>query len=221
MKLVGAVAFATITHGTATNVPIEDCKSEYAAFLKKFPEKRGSSEKYANFCSTLDRVNKHNSGNGAAWSMSINEFSDRSDDEKAVLLGWDMRNNSKEFPTFEADTQMATLASVDHRSKMPAVKNQQHCGSCWAFSAIDVVDFFGGSHSEEELVDCYEKSCQGSDPRLALQYLSQKGVASESGYRYTASSGRASQCHHFTPVAKVSNVQGVSGASSIASALQR
>merc|ERR1711907_528883 len=134
---------------TAKGTSNSECDTEYAAFLKSFPQKVPSADRKANFCSNFDRIAKHNSGN-AQWSMGVNEFSD-----------W-------------------VASGVDHRSKMPAVKNQKSCGSCWAFSAIDVVDFFGGSHSEEELIDCFKGSCQGSDPRLALQYLSQKGVASGS-----------------------------------------
>merc|ERR1711907_467488 len=147
-------------------------------------------------------------------------FSDWSDDERAVLLGWDMTHGDTKLPAFEADPSDLVASGVDHRSKMPAVKNQKSCGSCWAFSAIDVVDFFGGSHSEEELIDCFKGSCQGSDPRLALQYLGQKGVASESAYSYTAGSGHAGRCHPYKSVAHVSNVQAVNGASRIVSALQ-
>jgi len=200
-------------------VATQDCQNEYQSFLQAYPNKVPSPEGYASFCRNLEAVEKHNSAN-SGWSMGINEFSDWTDDEKAVLLGWDMSDSSTELTTFKVDPSEEVRAGVDWRSKMPAVKNQKGCGSCWAFSAIDVVDFFGGSHSEEELVDCYKGSCAGGDPRAAMQYLSQKGVASESAYPYTAGSGHASTCHHFTPIARVSNVQGVSGASSIASALQ-
>jgi len=200
-------------------VTTQGCQKDYESFLKAYPDKTPSPESYANFCANMQVIEKHNSGN-AGWSMGINEFSDWTDDEKAVLLGWDMTDNSTELATFEAEPSDALSAGVDWRSKMPAVKNQKHCGSCWAFSTIDVVDFFGGSHSEEELVDCYKRSCAGGDPRAAMRYLSQRGVASESAYPYTAGSGHAGSCHQFTPTAKVSNVQGVSGASSIVSALQ-
>merc|ERR1712100_560203 len=196
-----------------------ECDTEYAAFLKSFPQKVPSANRKANFCSNFDRIAKHNSGN-AQWSMGANEFSDWSDDEQAVLLGWDVTLNDTKLPAFEADPSDAVAAAVDYRSKMPAVKNQKHCGSCWAFSAIDVVDFFGGSHSEEELIDCFGRSCRGNDPQRALQYLSQHGVASESAYGYTAGSGHAGQCKKFQSVASVSNVRAVSGASSIVSALQ-
>lgn len=200
-------------------VATPECENEYAAFLKAFPQKVPSPEGYANFCTNLDRIHKHNSGN-AAWSMGTNEFSDWSDDEQAVLLGWDVTLDDTKLPAFEADPSDAVAAAVDYRSKMPPVKNQKHCGSCWAFSAIDVVDFFGGSHSEEELIDCFGRSCRGNDPQRALQYLSQHGVASESAYGYTAGSGQAGQCKKFQSVASVSNVRAVSGASSIVSALQ-
>merc|ERR1712216_738373 len=205
--------------GTGKGASNSECDTEYAAFLKSFPQKVPSADRKANFCSNFDRIAKHNSGN-AQWSMGVNEFSDWSDEEQAVLLGWDVTLNDTKLPAFEADPSDLVASGVDHRSKMPAVKNQKSCGSCWAFSAIDVVDFFGGSHSEEELIDCFKGSCQGSDPRLALQHLGQKGVASESAYSYTAGSGHAGRCHPFRSVAHISKVQAVNGASRIVSALQ-
>jgi C1A family cysteine protease len=201
-------------------VATQDCEKEYQSFLKAYPNKVPSPEGYASFCANLEVIKTHNSAN-AAWSMGVNEFSDWTDDEKAVLLGWNVNDTITDVPAFESELSMELSTAVDWRSRMPAIKNQKSCGSCWAFSSIDVVDFFGGSHSEEELVDCYKGSCAGGDPRAAMQYLSRKGVASESAYPYTAGSGRAGQCHNFSPTARVSNVQGVSGASSIASALQR
>ena len=176
-------------------VATQDCQNEYQSFLQAYPNKVPSPEGYASFCRNLEAVEKHNSAN-SGWSMGINEFSDWTDDEKAVLLGWDMSDSSTELTTFKVDPSEEVRAGVDWRSKMPAVKNQKHCGSCWAFSTIDVVDFFGGSHSEEELVDCYKGSCAGGDPRAAMQYLSQKGVASESAYPYTAGSGHHRHNQH-------------------------
>merc|ERR1719375_1790432 len=129
-----------------------------------------------------------------------------------------MKYNNSELPAFES-VKHELSASVDWRSRMPAVKNQGHCGSCWAFSAIDVVDFMaGGSHSEQQLVDCSgDDGCGGGWPAHALKYLSRAGSASESGYAYKASGG---SCHSFHSVATVSHIQSVSGASNIASALQ-
>merc|ERR1711976_459018 len=100
-----------------------DCEKEYKAFLEAYPEKKPSPEGYANFCSNLGVIEKHNSAN-AGWSMGVNEFSDWTDDEKKMLLGWDMTGKDMELSDFRADPSEEMAAGVDWRSTMPAVKNQ-------------------------------------------------------------------------------------------------
>ena len=75
---------------------------------------------------------------------------------------------------------------------MPAPKNQGQCGSCWTFSATDVTDFYGGSHSEQQVLDCTPKGnsgCSGGVNIYALQYVASAGAMSESSYPYKASKG--------------------------------
>ena len=87
--------------------------------------------------------------------------------------------------------------SVDWRSKMPAIKNQGSCDSCWTFSTQDVTDFYGGSHSEQQVLDCSSygsygpcgNGCNGGNPTCAVQYLASKGAMSESSYPYKSKKG--------------------------------
>merc|ERR1712107_9652 len=81
------------------------------------------------------------------------------------------------------------------------VKNQEQCGSCWAFATvanIEGVNFVKTqklvSLSEQELVDCDRKSdqgCQGGLPSNAYEYLisTKTGLEAESKYPYTARDG--------------------------------
>jgi cathepsin F/cysteine peptidase B len=88
------------------------------------------------------------------------------------------------------------------------VKDQGQCGSCWAFSATEVVEsaniFAGVGKSTgpilgpEEIVDCDRSmsGCNGGDPRQALDWVtSTGGLEMESSYPYTAGqSGRSGSC---------------------------
>lgn len=79
------------------------------------------------------------------------------------------------------------------------VKNQKHCGSCWAFSSTGALE---GQHfiktkqlvslSEQNLVDCVLKSagCSGGSMDTAFEYVTQnKGIDTEQSYAYEQQNG--------------------------------
>merc|ERR1711998_543999 len=104
---------------------------------------------------------------------------------------------------------------------MPPVKNQGHCGSCWTFSAIDVVDFlYGKSHSEQQLLDCSgEGSCDGGNHESALKWLTSHDSTTESEYPYK---GKVGSCKKVKGGDEVANVRSVSASdSALASATSR
>ena len=63
-------------------------------------------------------------------------------------------------------------ANVDYRNKLPPIKNQLGCGSCWAFSAVAALEYQYAKAkgrivplSEQQLVDCVYKEYEPShDP---------------------------------------------------------
>jgi len=81
------------------------------------------------------------------------------------------------------------------------VKNQEQCGSCWAFATVANIEGAGFvankkllSLSEQELVDCDKTSdsgCQGGLPQNAyVDMIKNKlGLESESAYPYVARDG--------------------------------
>jgi C1A family cysteine protease len=86
------------------------------------------------------------------------------------------------------------------RGKTTPVKNQQQCGSCWAFSATETIEsamLMAGRQpaigSPQQIVDCdtNDSGCNGGDPAEAMQWIIQVGGQdTESCYPYTAQDGR-------------------------------
>jgi cathepsin L len=72
------------------------------------------------------------------------------------------------------------------------VEHQGLCGSCWAFAAKGVVEAVLRRHnittpvSAQQMVDCSKEDggCDGGWPKAALDYLKDKGFASERNYEY-------------------------------------
>ena len=79
------------------------------------------------------------------------------------------------------------------------IKNQGHCGSCWAFSATGSMEgaWFKNSTklvslSEQNLVDCDKKSlgCKGGNMELAFEYVIKTGgIDTEKSYPYKGVNG--------------------------------
>ncbi|CAL5071941.1 unnamed protein product [Urochloa decumbens] len=121
-------------------------------------------------------------------------------------------NNSEEAPN-----------RVDWRTKgaVTPVKDQKQCGSCWAFAAVASIE---GVHkiktgrlvslSEQEIVDCdrgrNDHGCKGGYPSHAMAWVARnRGLTTESDYRYTGGQGQCRRNKLRHHAARISGVQAV------------
>lgn len=150
----------------------------------------------------LLKIKEHNAKN-LSWTMGVNKFADLTGDEFKSIVSSPIRH--KKSKSLRGNTSMvmpsfAAPASVDWTTKgaVTAVKNQQQCGSCWAFSSTGSVEsawFLANGTlpelSEQQLVDCStaegNQGCNGGLMDYAFEYIiKNKGITTEAAYPYTA-----------------------------------
>jgi cathepsin B len=89
-------------------------------------------------------------------------------------------------------------------AKIHPIRNQEQCGSCWAFGATealsDRIAIQGGPNivlSPQDLVSCDKPSnygCEGGYLNLAWQFMQTTGVVSDECYPYTSGNGVDGVC---------------------------
>jgi C1A family cysteine protease len=171
----------------------------------------------------LMRIEAHNALPNQTWTMAVNKFADLTAEEFRSRFVGRMSNGPYRgiHTNFSMMLRGAALpTSVDWTTKgaVTPVKNQQQCGSCWAFSTTGSVEgawFLAKgqlvSLSEQQLVDCSSaqgnQGCNGGLMDYAFQYIiDNKGICSEASYPYTAADGTCKKC---TPVATISGFKDV------------
>jgi len=91
----------------------------------------------------------------------------------------------------EEALEATTASSVDWRTQgvETPVKNQEQCGSCWAFSTIECLESrekLAGkklvSLSPQELVSCdkVDHGCKGGIMQNGFDFIKQHGIVAES-----------------------------------------
>lgn len=110
---------------------------------------------------------------------------------------------AKPFP-YTSNESVADSIDWVAKGAVTPFKNQQSCGSCWAFSTTGAIEgalFIASNQlvslSEEELVQCDhngDQGCQGGLMDNAFGWLAQNGICTENDYPYTSGSGNTGTC---------------------------
>jgi len=187
-----AMASPSFYEWTKSSGKIYSTQEEYALRAKIYADNAAKWE-------------KHNAL-GLPYTLGANQFADLTAHEfKARYTGGYVKPANRTYPAAVAKKTTKNLRanppSVDWRIQgaVTAVKNQEQCGSCWAFSAtgsMESATFLAiGSLpllSEQQLVDCVtaDAGCNGGWMDDAFAYvIANKGITSEALYPYTAVTG--------------------------------
>lgn len=111
--------------------------------------------------------------------------------------------------TVATEVDVNAPASFDARDQWPTcvheIRDQQHCGSCWAFGASEALSdrlciYSDGKEdvvlSPQDLVSCDkgDMGCNGGWIQNAWSYLEKTGIVSDACYPYTSGDGNSGTC---------------------------
>jgi len=203
-----------------------DVRQAFEQYIKDFGKRYAADEKqerFAAFKENYEYILQEND-KGHSYKLGLNPFSDQSSDEflqgRLGLRKTQTQPGSRHTHVPKLP-KSALPSSVDWRAKgvVTAVKNQQQCGSCWAFSATGALEGAWAlstgsliSLSEQQLVDCSgsfgNEGCDGGEMDDAFEYDEQTALCTEQYIlRWSGSlpSREASSCTVGIPAHSVTN----------------
>jgi len=155
----------------------------------------------------VDEINE----SGAPWTASLNKFASWTRGDIKHLLGAKLGLPAGvDVPVVDTVVE-AIPAAFDSRTQWPGavhpIRNQEQCGSCWAFGATEALsDRFAIQTnlstnvvlSPQDLVSCDtangNEGCNGGYPLYAWQYMEKTGIVADACYPYTSGGGVTGTC---------------------------
>ncbi len=191
---LGATCYKTAN--TTNPQDLHDFHHWRGAYNKTYTGEKNLTALFNNWIQNRDYIEKHNEQDHG-FKLGLNQFADIDKSHLTQQSHYNHRLAERNFfaPT-ECEEDINLPPSVDWRPKgvVTPVKNQQQCGSCWAFSATGSME---GQHalktgklvslSESQIVDCdsQDAGCGGGWIDDAFKYvIASKGIEPEKDYPY-------------------------------------
>ncbi|KAK8805609.1 hypothetical protein WA158_002265 [Blastocystis sp. Blastoise] len=211
-------------------------RAYYDSFLSKFNKKYTDAEyKYrlSVFAENIDYINAENQ-KGHSYSLGLTIFTDLTNEEfkNGKFCGCNYDSKLRGDVTVYSK-KASVFTPIDWREKnvVNAIRDQGHCGSCWAFSAISSIESANAIKtgnllelSEQQLVDCVNNAagCGGGNVDTAFVYYELHSICSRESYPYTATDNActADSCTKVLPTIKTFSKVTVNSGASLVSALQ-
>jgi cathepsin L len=217
------LSFLAVLAMVAAN-PSQDLNNyTFEKFVDEFQMKYSAAEipaRKALFEAELTRVREHNA-KSKSWKEGITKFAAMTPAEKNTFFGRSknahkaLRSSKNERPlpeNFVMKPVSELPAHVDWRDSgiVTPVKDQGHCGSCWAFASTAVIESHVAKSSGllfdlsvQQMAMCAPNphhcggsgGCDGSTAELAFEYVTgSNGMYQEYQYSYTSYYGQNSAC---------------------------
>lgn len=215
LAILAALISLSLAVVTYRDVLTEEWQAYKAKYNKTYSDISEDNYRFKIFLDTKHLVARHNRrhANGeTSYSLGLNKFADMTQREfVSVMNGYKPQLRLKDatidnHPSYWnellklGDDNVEIPKSVDWRQHgyVSPVKDQGHCGSCWAFSSTGALE---GQHyrisgnlislSEQNLIDCSRKygnmGCDGGLMENAFRYIRDNhGVDTENSYPYEA-----------------------------------
>ncbi|KAK9938885.1 hypothetical protein M0R45_015599 [Rubus argutus] len=211
VNLVIIATFVTLgtlaSQATSRSLYEASIAEKHEQWMEKYGRIYADSEekerRFAIFMKNVEFVEKSNNEGNKTYKLSINKFSDMTNEEFIRHhSGFKIPTSSNSTLSNNKSFRYQSLASTDVPSNMnwkekgavTGIKYQGQCGACWAFSTVAAVEGLIQIKtgqliplSEQQLVDCDKSNngCGGGFMVEAFQYIIQNGgIASEENYQY-------------------------------------
>jgi len=206
MKLVALVLgfLASCARGR-TLLPEDEYQSLFKEWALQYSKEYDAGEmfvRYGIFKENVNTIRAHNEMNHS-YTLGLNEFADLTWDEfkanrKGLVMPSERKLRSVEMATFDDTVEVPGEIDWVAKGAVTPVKNQERCGSCWAFSATGAMEgaWFVKtgklvSLSEQQLISCSHEEgnngCEGGLMDDAFEYvIDNGGLSYESEYEYDA-----------------------------------
>jgi len=160
------------------------------------------------FAANEEIINTHNA-KGLSYTLGHNKFSDMTWDQfrsthMSELFTNKAPKNMNRVHITEGGNKVADEMDWVTKGAVTPIKDQQRCGSCWAFSttgsmegAYQIATGQLLSFSEEDLVQCDHNGDQGCSGGLmdnAFDWIKSNGICLEADYPYTSGGGVTGTC---------------------------
>jgi len=213
MKGLVLFLFAALVVSAAVAFVDDDTKKEFRDHQHRWGRNYSSSEylkREAIYAKNKAKRAAHHlrfKSGEVGWDTTATEFADLTSEEFIRGLGYWESNSTDAISAevYYANTPSKRFDELDWRSrgKVGNVKNQGHCGSCWAFATTSSVESCIAINknvqppnlSEQQLQDCmFAKVCSpgGGGGATAIDWVKKNGIAFGQEYPYTQSNGN---CH--------------------------
>ncbi|KAL3157963.1 hypothetical protein ABBQ32_012364 [Trebouxia sp. C0010 RCD-2024] len=198
---------------------VDDFKRAYRENVEEY------ERRFAIWCDNLMFVDSYNSEDKTHW-LGLNHFADYTRDEYRQMLGYraDLAPERQLQSTAFRYANTKPPPSVDWREKgaVTDVKNQEQCGSCWAFSTVGAVEGINAivtdklvALSEQELVDCdtlQDHGCHGGLMDFAFDFIKKNGgLDTEKDYKYQAEEEKCNVAKEHRHVVSIDGHEDVPG----------